>query len=296
MAIPESHLDTWAKQGSVTQSSTTYATIKGALEATSANYAAKNFEVFLQGSYGNDTNIYAESDVDVVIRLDSIFHYNLDDLTPTEKAAFESAHSGGAAYSYASFKSDVKGALGSKFGSDVKDSKNAVKVKANGSRRNADVLVATEFRQYQNFFSISNQRYMAGVCFFTSAGNRIVNYPKQHSVNCTAKHQASNSWFKPMIRIYKNARGKLVNDGAIDQTTAPSYFIEGLLYNVPNYLFTGTYGDAFVASFKWILQADRSKFVTVNEQYPLLGDSAVTWPAANCNLFLDTLAKLWNNW
>ena len=33
-------------------------------------YADKNLKVFLQGSYGNDMNIYAESDVDIVIRLD----------------------------------------------------------------------------------------------------------------------------------------------------------------------------------------------------------------------------------
>lgn len=32
-----------------------------------------NFKVFLQGSYGNDTNIYAESDVDIAIRLDNCF-------------------------------------------------------------------------------------------------------------------------------------------------------------------------------------------------------------------------------
>ena len=63
--IPETQLDTWSHQGSITQSSATYATIKRSLEASDAGYANKNFHVFLQGSYGNDTNVYAESDVDV---------------------------------------------------------------------------------------------------------------------------------------------------------------------------------------------------------------------------------------
>jgi hypothetical protein len=67
MAIPESQLETWSHQGSVKQSRDTYATIKRTLEASDTKYADKDFEVFLQGSYGNDTNIYAESDVDVVI-------------------------------------------------------------------------------------------------------------------------------------------------------------------------------------------------------------------------------------
>ena len=73
MGIPESQLETWSHQGSIIQSSSTYATIKNALESPGSPYASKSFKVFLQGSYGNDTNIYSESDVDVVMRLDSTF-------------------------------------------------------------------------------------------------------------------------------------------------------------------------------------------------------------------------------
>ena len=43
MAIPESQLDTWSHQGSVTQSSNTYNTIKSALEASTTPYAGKNY-------------------------------------------------------------------------------------------------------------------------------------------------------------------------------------------------------------------------------------------------------------
>jgi hypothetical protein len=89
VSIPEAQLETWSHQGSVTQSKNTYATIKGALEAADTKYAGQSFEVFLQGSYGNDTNIYAESNVDIVIRLDSTFHYDLYGLTPNERENFE---------------------------------------------------------------------------------------------------------------------------------------------------------------------------------------------------------------
>ena len=81
MAIPESQLDVWAHQGSVIQSSTTYATIRQALASTDTEYAGIDFQIFLQGSYGNDTNIYSESDVDVVIRLDDIYYHDASELT-----------------------------------------------------------------------------------------------------------------------------------------------------------------------------------------------------------------------
>ena len=87
MPIPESQLERWSHQGSVTQSRNTYNSIKNVLEANSTPYSGKSFKVFLQGSYGNDTNIYAESDVDIVIRLDDCFYSDLDDLSEDEKAA-----------------------------------------------------------------------------------------------------------------------------------------------------------------------------------------------------------------
>jgi hypothetical protein len=39
-----------------------------------------------------------------------------------------------------------------------------------------------------------------------------VNYPKQHSENCTRKHKNTASQFKPLVRIFKNIRTKLVVD------------------------------------------------------------------------------------
>ena len=63
MAIAETQLHTWSHQGAVAQSRDTYATIRRALESDRTAYHGNDFKSFLQGSYGNDTNVYAESDV-----------------------------------------------------------------------------------------------------------------------------------------------------------------------------------------------------------------------------------------
>jgi tRNA nucleotidyltransferase (CCA-adding enzyme) len=73
MAIPESQLEAWSRQGPVMQSSGTYMAVRTALMSSRADYAAQSFDVFLQGSYANDTNIHGETDVDTVIRLNTIF-------------------------------------------------------------------------------------------------------------------------------------------------------------------------------------------------------------------------------
>jgi hypothetical protein len=233
--------------------------------------------------------------VDVVIRLDSAYHYDVSALNAQEIAVFNAAFIP-AEYLYTEYKADVVAALQKSFGAaDVKVDKKAVKIKASGGRRNADVIVATEFRRY--FSGLFGLQYITGICFFTSTGERIADYPKQHSEHCTRKHQSSQEWFKPMVRILKNMRGRLVEDRLIQEGSAPSYFLEGLLYNVPDDKFGGRCGGTFVSAINWIIQADRSKFICANEQHSLLGDSGTAcWPSHNCDLFLNALVKLWTEW
>jgi hypothetical protein len=298
MAIPESQLNTWANQGSITQSATTYGMIKNALEEPSAKYDIRNFKVFLQGSYANDTNIYAESDVDVVIRYDGAFFHDVEHLPTDQQAAFHAVHSDGK-YPYDTFKSDVRMAPATAFNDSVEPGgKKAIKIKANGTRRNADVVVAYEYRRYHKFNGLHDESHVTGICFRTDTGTLIANYPKQHSENLTAKHAATNKNFKPLVRIFKNMRSKLVDDGILQKGEAPSYYIEGLIYNVPNDKFSGTYAQIVLNVLNWLYATtDRSKFVCANEQYYLLRDNFPTsWPIADGNKFIDAAIKLWNNW
>jgi len=300
VTIPESQLKIWSHQGSVTQSSTTYQTVRNALMDTQAIYADKSFDVFLQGSYGNGTNIYAESDVDTVIRLDSIFGFDVKDLPPEQQAAFHQAFNGTANYTFAEFKQGIVTRLSNAFGANsVVPGKKAIKIKANDSRRSADVVACYEYRRYTRFVSLDDYKYVPdGIIFPTSSGSEIVNYPKLHSKNGTTKHQNTSNNFKPLVRIFKNIRGKLVTDGLIGEKAAPSYFIEGLLYNVPDDRFSGTYNNMVFNILQWLHQTtDKTKFVCVNEQYYLLrDDSPVCWSVADGQQFISATIQLWNNW
>lgn len=297
MAIPESQLDTWSHQGSITQSAATYNSIKNILEASTTPYASKSYSVFLQGSYGNDTNIYAESDVDIVIKLDDCWQSDLSKLTQEDRDKYDKAYVN-ATYTHVDFKRDVLEVLTDQYGSDVKSGDKAIAIAASDSRRKADVIAAIQFRRYYKFNGIYDQSYDEGICFFNSAGEKIANYPKQHSANLTRKHQDSGEWLKPMVRLLKNLRGKLVDDGILKSAIAPSYYLEGLLYNVPNDKFTTSYQDCFINSMNWIQkEADKSKLVCANEQYYLLWDNSHTsWPKANCEAFLNAAIELWNDW
>lgn len=295
MGISEEQLATWCKQGPTAQFTSTYETIKGVLNDVSSPFYTRNFSIFLQGSYKNDSNVYGDSDVDVVIRLEDIFYTDLDQLPADDVAAYKAARSD-ASYSLGEFKADVVSWLTKKYKSDVQPGNKAVFIKGNGNRRNADVLICAKLRRYHSYKSSQNNSYTEGICFFRSDGTQIDNFPIQHSDNCTTKHQATNSWFKRTVRIYKNLRNTLIENDLITDDIAPSYFIEGLLWNVPADRFGGTQEQNFYDVIKWLNDADRSKFLCANKMYYLFHPtSPVTWRAENCENFLKAAIEYWND-
>lgn len=296
MAIPEADLKTMAAIGAQVTSKETYATVKLALEAEGTGYASKIYNVFLQGSYGNDTNIYKESDVDVVIRLDSIFTYDLSSLPADQKQAFSAVH-GAAPYTHTHFREDVLKALSARFEEHVKPGTKAIVIEPFHNRRKTDVLIATQHRKYARYVSSVDESFVTGISFHKSDGTRVANYPKQHRENLITKNQATNEWFKHIVRIFKNARQKLIEQGEIDSGIAPSYYLEGLLYNVPADKFGTSYDNSMVECINWLFAADRTNFVCANEQYKLLdGNSDVTWNTTDCDAYLNGLVRLWKNW
>jgi hypothetical protein len=297
MGIPEAQLETWSHQGAIAGSSSTYSTVKNALESATAAYSGKSYKVFLQGSYGNDTNVWSESDVDVIIRLDSCFHSDQSRLSAQEKTAWRAVYSD-ATYCQNEFRRDVIKRLTAAFPNAITTGDKAIAIKAEGNRRKADVIPATAFRRYYKFNGVYDQNYVEGICFWDKSGERIANYPNQHCTNLTKKHQSSGERLKPTIRMMKNLRRKLVDDGLLEAGRAPSYYIEGLLYNVPDDKFTSCLGDTFCNAINWLQQeADKTQLVTANEQYYLLRENAKTcWKPTDGEAFINAAIEMWKNW
>src|SRR5262249_10081431 len=188
-------------------------------------------------------------------------------------------HSKNAGYGYTKFKADAEAWI-TRLYNGVQVGKKAIFVPGTNNRRSADILVCEQFRRYTAYdFGIHN--YHEGVTFY-SGGKRIENFPKQHSENCTGKHQATNGNFKPMVRVLKNMRNAMIENGLLADGVASSYFIEGMLSNVPNDRFTGDYGDMFVACFNWVVRADETKLTTASGLHRLVrGDTSGCWRSAN---------------
>jgi hypothetical protein len=95
--------------------------------------------------------------------------------------------------------------------------------------------------------------------------------------------------------VYKNIRNTMISNGLIADGLAPSYFLEGLLYNVPKNRFGGTAQQNLKDTLGWLSATDRSKFSCANEIYYLCHPSSpVAWRADNCTKFLSAATNYWN--
>lgn len=133
MAIPNRQLATWSHQGATTTAKATHESIRRALSQHSWP-SGVSFDVHLQGSYRNDTNIRGDSDVDIVAELTSAFRPDLSALAPDQAAAQRAAYSN-ASYGWSEFRRDVLAALRSYYGTAaVAEGKKAVRVEGGAGR------------------------------------------------------------------------------------------------------------------------------------------------------------------
>lgn len=299
MSIPESQLETWSHQGAVTTSSATYRSIQTALKADTSPIKDKVHEIYLQGSYKNDTNIRGDSDVDVVVQLSTTFGHDLSALTEHEKRLHDSVYDD-ATYRWEDFRADVLRALRAYYGAAlVTEGNKSLKLASRAGRLAADIIPAIQFRKYQHFYGANDRRFIEGIRFHSRRENRlIINYPKPHYDNGVNKNSVlkTNSWYKPTVRLFKNARTYLIDHGVIADSLAPSYFLECLVYNAPNDLFGRSYQHTLTSILNHFWRNSIGGFTCQNKQLPLFGSSPEQWRVEPAIELISRLISLWNNW
>lgn len=300
MAIPITILESWSNQGATQTPKSLREKIEKKLTDSQSKITRKNqLEIYLQGSYRNNTNIYGNSDVDIVVQHDATFFSDVSGLDTYEMSIYKSAFSD-ATYTWQNFKNEVLETLETAFGSyNVEVGNKSIKID-NGSYE-ADVVPCFEYRKYISFGENEiDRKYIPGIKFYTTNENReVVNYPKEHYSKGADKNKRVNKKYKPTIRIFKNVKKKLIEKDMINKDQAPSYFIENLLYNVPDEYFENINLSTRVYDImKWLQDNNGSfsRFLCQNEQIKLFGESQEQWNEKDALTFLTQTIKLWNEW
>lgn len=188
----------------------------------------KNYKIFGQGSYANDTNVRNNSDVDINVRLDDTVFVDLPPNKTYENYGYKDTE-----YHYSEFRNDVLNALIAYFGNNsIEDNNKCITVLPNTYRVEIDVVPTCKYIRYD-----SETTKVEGIKFFTKSYTPIINFPLQHIENGKRKNARTQKRFKRLTRIYRRIRYKMKDDNIAISDNITSYLLECLVWNVPDHIF-----------------------------------------------------------
>ncbi len=210
--------------------------VRAAIDAW-PNFKGVPRRVYAKGSYPNNTNVRRDSDVDVVVECSDCTYW---DNAPGVHRTASGVYTGPWDHKY--WRQQVAAALLDAYGATGVDTSGKIAInlpEVAGSRPSTDVVPSHAYHLHTGPYS-----QLDGSVVWSTDGKKIVNWPEQQLQNGRAKNTATNRRYKQIVRALKNVENRLAHAGRIDEL--PSYFMECLVYNVPNStLLTGSLDDAF---------------------------------------------------
>jgi len=282
MAIPGKTLGSWSHHRSAMASKQAHVSVRNALANYNGWAQDIRYEIFLQGSYKNATNLQRDSDVDLVVQLAEALSSQVVSLSGT-RLELDPSHI--TTYRrWQSFRDQTMNALRATYGVEaVSSGRKSLKIAKGNIPAAADVVVTLH--------------YKSGIAFFLPGEHRwVVSYPQQHHDKGLNKEEATNNRYKRVIRMFKAARNRLVENNEIKDDTAPSYFIECLLYNVPDKMFKPKLVQSYSGIVDYLLKANLQQFKCQNGKRKLFGPSGDLWSVDKAKEFIQALKRLWEKW
>lgn len=221
-----------------------------------------SFVIYTKGSYANDTNVRLDSDVDVVVENHAVYYSDYEQVENPQPDPSFTPYTG--PWTPAAWREEVTKAVSNYFGSGEVDAAGEVAITVKerpGSRPSADVVPAFDYVRYDDAYRKIKH---PGSKVLKKTSGTIINYPKQQLANGKVKERNTSGRYKQFVRALKNAENTLVKEGVADEL--PSYFMECLIYNVPDHILRGgcSLSDGFRRTLYWLYQNLNDEYVYEN--------------------------------
>lgn len=235
MNVTEDRINLWAKAISETEEEKCQNAIRAVTEAMRDRYG-NAVTIIHQGSHKNRTNIRADSDVDIAVVYDNSYFSDVSSLPLIDQKAHWTTLTP-AIYRFEQFKRDVHKVLQDKFnfGSVTRKNK-CIKLVGNTYRVSADIVPAFTSKRFRSLGDVSYE----GIGFLTDEGTLVHSFPEHHYENGVQKNDETSLAYKAAVRVLKNTRNEMEEKRIIPNDSMPSFFLESLVWNVPNTYFIKT--------------------------------------------------------
>ena len=236
--------------------------------------------VFAKGSYANNTNVRRDSDVDIAVEWTSWAYIS----KVNEAAKYEwgqlGVSLGSSGPTTSEYRRWVEQALVAAFGSSSVETmgNKAITVAGGPTTLDADVVPCFQHKRYMT----PGQPPAVGIRLYPKNGGVVDNWPEQNRLRSITKNSNTGKRYKQIIRAFKRLENDMVEVGRLPQEVH-GYFIECLLYNLPNDVFQrasyrGTALDVLARLWHAIQDGEQVDWVEVNS-LKWLWRGGQTWTA-----------------
>ena len=277
MPIAGTELSRWCHPRSAMASKQAHVSLRDAL-ASDNRLSEFKYEILLQGSYKNNTNLRKDSDVDLVVRLAHKLSPSVAALSGNgllENASHEAAHA-----HWQSFRRRALRVMRNRYGDAVSTGSKTIKLARGELHADADLVVTLSYKDGIALYLPSEKRW-------------TVSFPQHHHSQGLKKEEATCRRFKRTVRMFKATRNWLVDMKVLTKEDAPSYFIECLLYNVPDGLFKPKLAPTYTGIVDWLEKTKLKGFNCQNGRVPLFGPGPEQWTPDKARAFAGALRRLW---
>ena len=223
-------------------------------------HSSERVDIFIQGSYANNTCVRNESDVDIAVVRSDLYEYAFGGHFSSSTADRKKEA--------VLLKDVVEKTLKTRFPGQVHRGNKSIKVDGNAYRKKADTVPCMSMHYYYKSDQMDYVSYYDGVVIFADDGSEIRNFPKQHLASGKAKNSRTNYYYKKMVRIMKKMRYLMSDCGYGCADNVSSFGVESLTWNVPDSFFSKylNYGFAFkeIVHYLYLHKADIGNFYEAN--------------------------------
>lgn len=294
----EATLRAWVRPSSDDEEAKRDRTENEVRAALGASHRLSNigFRTYVKGSYANRTNVRLDYDVDIAVECTDFFY---SDTTGAPADVVKAAEAMRIPYTEEygpkEFKDDIEAALVSYFGRPAVIRGNiGLRVRQNQTTLPADVVPSFEYHLIYTTDGRGIPIYHRGTRIFPDKGGIVDNWPQQQYDRGVLKNNATGRHYKRIVRALKRLENALVQAGQLAEL--PSFFMECLVYNVPNAYFNH---PTYVADMREVLATifhstvadDRCNAWLEASERKYLFDRSQGWNRQQAN---DLANRAWN--
>ncbi|HET7313935.1 nucleotidyltransferase [Salinisphaera sp.] len=223
----EEQLTRWTSPSSDTEQDKQERTERMIRQAVDAHTTFNNcdLKIYAKGSYANNTNVRADSDVDIAVECTEVLYWE-----EAEQGLHPPGNKYEGVWTPTKLRSELLASLKAKFGENVDSSgSTAIQINSGSSRVDADVVPCFSYKYY-----LQNE-VRPGTKIFKTDGSSLVNYPVQQLDYGIAKNKRTGYSYKRGARLLKRIENVMAEGDEFREL--PSFFVECLAYNCLDTIF-----------------------------------------------------------